>query len=159
MKLIKKILYKLKTVIILSFAILIYLIVKENFFNNNMSPPSLLSKIVIEKFSEDMIQIEVLNGCGVKGVADLYTNFLRDKGYDVIDYKNANHFNYEQTQLIIYNTKLNIEDIISNLKIDKTNIKYIKRSDIFFDLSLIIGKDFNTLESFEEVSLFHDPFQ
>ena len=114
MKLIKKILYKLRTVIILSFAILIYFIVKENFFNNNMSPPSLLSKIVIEKFSEDMIQIEVLNGCGVKGVADLYTNFLRDKGYDVIDYKNANHFNYEQTQLIIYNTKLNIEAIITN---------------------------------------------
>ena len=159
MKLIKKILDKLKIIIIISLAAILYFIVKENYFNKNISSTSLSSKTVLENFSEDMIQIEVLNGCGVKGIADLYTNFLRDKGYDVIDYKNANHFNYEKTQLIVYNTKLNIEDIINRLKIEITDIKYIKRPDIFFDFSLIIGRDFNTLESFEEVSLYYDPFQ
>ena len=33
-------------------------------------------------------EIEVLNGCGEAGIANLFTKFLRSKGYDVIEIKN-----------------------------------------------------------------------
>ncbi len=31
------------------------------------------------------VQIEVLNGCGVAGVADRFTEFLRTEGFDVVN--------------------------------------------------------------------------
>ena len=34
---------------------------------------------------DEIVQIEVLNGCGDKGVADLYATYLRENKYDVID--------------------------------------------------------------------------
>ena len=34
-------------------------------------------------------EIEVLNGCGESGVANLFTKFLRAEEYDVIEIKNA----------------------------------------------------------------------
>ena len=36
-----------------------------------------------------LIQIEILNGCGVEGIAELFTNFLRANNYDVISIENA----------------------------------------------------------------------
>ena len=44
------------------------------------------------------IEVEILNGCGEKGAADLYTVFLRHHGFDVVDFKNASHFNYNKTK-------------------------------------------------------------
>ena len=37
-------------------------------------------------------EMEVLNGCGEPGVANLFTKFLRSEGYDVIEIKNADNF-------------------------------------------------------------------
>jgi hypothetical protein len=45
----------------------------------------------IEKPSE-IIQVEVLNGCGVTGVADRFTDFLRSEKFDVV--KTDNYVTY-----------------------------------------------------------------
>ena len=71
--------------------------------HNQDSLSSLLPKSQSELKNGYKVQINVLNGCGTKGIADLYTNFLRNEGYDVIDYGNASHFEYNETKLIIHN--------------------------------------------------------
>ena len=42
-------------------------------------------------------EIEILNGCGEAGIANLFTKFLRSEGYDVIEIKNADNFKYKET--------------------------------------------------------------
>src|ERR1051325_3194601 len=42
---------------------------------------------------EKIIQLDVLNGCGARGVAAKFTNYLRAGGFDVVEMKNykTNH--------------------------------------------------------------------
>ena len=108
----------------------------------------------------EKLQIKVLNGCGVNGVADLYTNFLRNYGYDVIDYGNALNFDYSKTQLIIHNQ--NNEDflyeVVDLLKVKPIDIKHNYNKNIFYDITLIIGKDYDSLNSYNEVTMHYEPF-
>ena len=39
-----------------------------------------------------LYQVEVLNGCGVPGVANQFTDFLRSRGYDVVRFTNAQRY-------------------------------------------------------------------
>ena len=102
-------------------------------------------------------EIEILNGCGEAGVANLYSNFLIQKGFDVIDSKNADNFDYLNTNILVH--KKEKMDAAKNLaKILK--IKNIKLNDGggVWDLSLIIGKDYKELDSFEIVKKYYSPF-
>ncbi len=42
----------------------------------------------------------VLNGCGTEDIGLLTTRYLRDRGLDVVDFKNADSFDYEETILV-----------------------------------------------------------
>ena len=53
-------------------------------------------------------EIEILNGCGEAGAANLFTRFLRSEGYDVIDIRNADNFKYKNTIVLFH--KMDAED-------------------------------------------------
>ena len=63
---------------------------------------------------------------GVKGIADLYTNFLRNMGYDVIDYGNAKHFEYSKTKVLVHNKnhKDFIYEVVELLEINPEHLEY-----------------------------------
>lgn len=42
----------------------------------------------------------VLNGCGVEGVGLQTARFLRERGLDVVDFRNADSFDYEETIVV-----------------------------------------------------------
>ena len=123
-----------------------------------------LSKLIKQTKSEiktgEKLQIKVLNGCGTKGIADLYTNFLRNYGYDVIDYGNATNFNYDKTQLIIHNqdNEKFLHEIVNVLSLDIKEIQHKYNNNIFYDITLIIGKDYYMLSSYNEVTMHYEPF-
>lgn len=48
----------------------------------------------------NVIQIAVLNGCGVSGIADKFTFKLRKHGFDVVETGNFKNFNMEHTIVI-----------------------------------------------------------
>ena len=136
----------------------------ENILNNNdanKNLSSLMTQSKTEKITGEKAQIYILNGCGQKGIAVLYTNFFRSKGFDVIDYGNANNFNYSKTKLILHDDKKtkHMKEIINLLSINLEQVEY-KTNDknIFYTATLIIGKDYNELESFNEVSNYYNPF-
>ena len=103
-------------------------------------------------------EIEVLNGCGEAGVANLFTNFLRENNFDVIEIKNADDFNYNYTTLIINEAYDNTAAIklAKILTINKENI--IKDRNIIWDFRIIIGKDYKNLESFKTIQKFYTIF-
>ena len=160
MKSLKKIL--IKFLFISTLAIIAFI-----FYNNNIqtnaeneySSIALMNQSKMENYLNDRVQIQVLNGCGDKGIADLYASYLRDNSYDVIDYKNADHFNYNASQIIVHNNNLLVENIADLLFIPSSNIDYVFDENIFYDLTLIVGKDYKNLDSYDDVNKHHNPFK
>ena len=105
-----------------------------------------------------VIQIEVLNGCGDKGVADLYASYLRKNNYDVIDYKNADSFDYNASKIIVHNNNLAVENVAELFEIETKNVDYLFNENIFYDMTLIVGKDYKKLNSYKDVSKYYNPY-
>tara|TARA_Y100000994_G_scaffold208150_1_gene180983 strand:- start:3773 stop:4258 length:486 start_codon:yes stop_codon:yes gene_type:complete len=160
-KLLKKILSKI--LIFTSFIcfIVLFVIFKNwDIDNANLNNPriDLMNQVQTYDALNKIIQIEVLNGCGDKGVADLYANYLRNNNYDVIDYKNAENFDYNASKIIVHNNNLAVENVAELFQIDSKNVDYLFNENIFYDMTLIVGKDYKQLESFENVSKYYSPY-
>ena len=161
MKLLKKILSK-----ILIFASFICFIIAFVVFKNwntdsiNLNNPriDLMNQVQTYDALNKIIQIEVLNGCGDKGVADLYANYLRGNNYDVIDYKNADNFDYNASKIIVHNNNLAVENVAELFDINSKNVDYLFNENIFYDMTLIVGRDYKQLESFENVSKYYNSY-
>lgn len=95
------------------------------------------------------IKIEVLNGCGVSGVAAELSEYLRDHNLDVVRSENADHFEYNETIIIQKDENLDALQRVTNaLGFDINDRRRIAvKPDPSADvaLSVIIGKDFRTL--------------
>ncbi|MBI5216981.1 MAG: LytR C-terminal domain-containing protein [Ignavibacteriae bacterium] len=94
----------------------------------------------------EVLQVDVLNGCGEKGVASRFTNFLRAKGYDVVEMKNYKTSSIPRTLVIdrMGNMKP-ARDIAELLGVADTNILQQLNPDYFVDVSVVIGEDFYEL--------------
>ena len=120
---------------------------------------TLITKTHYEKKTGHKIQVEIRNGCGVSNLARMYTDFLRNEGLDVLDSKNADHFNYLETQILHHRGDLKRAKELANiLMIEDSKIIEDKNELLFYDLTLIIGKDYITLPSYREAVLFQPPF-
>ena len=134
------------------------------FFNSGVDAnypdlSTLITKTKYEKKTGHKIQIEIRNGCGVSNLARMYTDFLREKGLDVLDSKNADHFNYLETKIFHHRGNYNRALVLAEiLKIDKSSIIIDKNENLFYDLTLIIGKDYIDLPSYRDAVLFQPPF-
>ena len=119
----------------------------------------LLTKTAYEKKTGHKIQIEIWNGCGISNLAVMYTDFLRNKGMDVLDKKNADHYNYSKTTILHHQGDINMALVLADiLKIDKSSIVDDKNENLFYDLTLIIGKDYIDLPSYRDAVLFQPPY-
>jgi len=92
------------------------------------------------------IQVEVLNGCGIAGIASKFAKFLRKQGVDVVKTGNYKSMKVRKTQIIdrIGNKEFSNEvgEILS------VNEKYIYtqlNKKLLVDATIIIGKDYNKL--------------
>ena len=161
MKLLKKILSKI--LIFASFICFIIVFVVFKNWNNdsiNLNNPriDLMNQVQTYDALNKIIQIEVLNGCGDKGVADLYANYLRGNNYDVIDYKNADNFDYNASKIIVHNNNLAVENVAELFDINSKNVDYLFNENIFYDMTLIVGRDYKQLQSFENVSKYYNSY-
>jgi hypothetical protein len=140
--------FSLNIIIILLSLIIIYISYSiVNKLVNRQSEDTLMSKI--QKPSE-IIQLEVLNGCGAGGVGDRFTNFLRTNKFDVVNVSNYISFDVDKTLVIDRTGNLeNAKKVASALGISKDNVVQQINRDYFLDVSLIIGKDYNQLKPYK----------
>lgn len=99
-----------------------------------------------QNVASSIIQLEVLNGCGMPGVAEKFTDFLRKRNFDVVQLGNYRSFDIDKS-IVIDRTgnKANAEKVADALGIEKKFIIQQLNIDYFLDVSLVIGKDFNQL--------------
>ena len=92
---------------------------------------------------QQLIQVEVLNGCGVTGVGDGLTDILRVKGIDVVKTGNYRSFDIENTFIIDRLGKIETANrVADSLNLDKRFIITEKNKSYFLDLTIVIGKDY-----------------
>ena len=127
---------------------------------SNSKFDSMIPKTLSEEVVGYKIQVSIENGCGKSGIAKLYTNFLRKNGFDVVDFKNANNFDYKNTELIFHKRDYSIysNEIIDLLKISPEFISYNYNENTYYQITLILGEDYNKINSYELVSMFYEPF-
>jgi hypothetical protein len=97
-----------------------------------------------------IIQVEVLNGCGVAGVADQFTNYLRQHHFDVVQMGNYISFDVEKSIVIDRTGNMaNAFKVADTLGVSRKNVIQQKNNNYFLDVSFIIGKDFNSLKPYQ----------
>jgi hypothetical protein len=105
--------------------------------------------ITIEKTAkvDSLIQIEVMNGCGVLGVADQLTEFLRSKNFDVIQTGNYYSYDIERTLIVDRNGNQNSAKLVADALglADDVVISQVNKN-YYLDVSVIVGKDFNNIK-------------
>ncbi len=98
--------------------------------------------------SKSVIQIDVLNGCGVSGTGQRMTSFLRAAGYDVVDMGNYKTFDVKQSLVIDRSGNAEIaRKIASDLGIDPVHVVQQISPEYFVTASVVLGKDFKSLRA------------
>lgn len=100
----------------------------------------------LEDSSAVRIQVEVLNGCGVSGVAEKLTDYLRIHNIDVVGLGNYRSFDIENSIIIGRNEKIrNAEIVAAIVGLDNQSIIQQINPDYLLDVTFILGKDYRDL--------------
>ncbi|MEX1011887.1 MAG: LytR C-terminal domain-containing protein [Balneolaceae bacterium] len=94
----------------------------------------------------EVIQIEVLNGCGIPGLASRFTTTLRRFGFDVVETGNFDTF--EMTESILISRNGNMENatrVARALGIPEDRILIEESPEFYLDATLVIGADYENL--------------
>lgn len=89
-------------------------------------------------------RIRVLNGSGEPGLANDLARILISNGYRVIDIKNADRFDYPETELIVYSSDssemIKANQVKGILGIGKIYVNNLPQD--VADMTIIVGKDY-----------------
>lgn len=94
----------------------------------------------------EIIQVEVLNGCGVNALADRFTDYLRLRNIDVV--KTGNYENFDIYESLVIDRSGNIANaykVAETLGIGKDKVIQQLNDDYFLDVSIVVGKDYHKL--------------
>jgi len=93
------------------------------------------------------IRLQVLNGCGVKGLAKVVSPALRAKGFDVRETRNAGSFRYTQSLVMDRVGRPELAQAVADsLGIDRSRVTTeIARNLVDIDVTVIVGADYQSL--------------
>ncbi|HOT98144.1 MAG TPA: LytR C-terminal domain-containing protein [bacterium] len=120
---------------------------------------SLVKKIVLPAggtpttiVNSSTTSVAVLNGCGVKGVANVFADALREKQYNVVAVGNAETFDYEKSVLINRGQVENkeVERIASIVGVSRDRILTIESKTAQSDVEFVVGADYKDLRAYRK---------
>jgi len=118
-----------------------YAFVSKNFLPSPPAPDTTAAP------GKSLIQLDVLNGCGAKGVGVRLTNYLRSAGFDVVEAKNYKTFSIPRTLVVDRTGNLaKAKSVAAALGLGAENVIQQINPDYFVDVSVIIGGDYGSLQ-------------
>ena len=100
-----------------------------------------------EVFIGNIIQVEVLNGCGISGLATIFTSKLRENGFDVVESGNFDSFDIKETLIIDRSGILeNAKKVAKALGVSEKNVIQELAPSYFLDATIVIGSDYKQLK-------------
>ena len=141
-------------IIILSFIIIIFgWSVSKTFLDQNILLNTPSSKIesmpkikLFENYDNQTLKVAILNGCGISGLGNQFSDLLNSKyGLVIVRTENADNFDYEMTKVVIINdSNPNIENLLTilGMTINNENVEFNSSYNPQEDIQIIIGKDY-----------------
>jgi hypothetical protein len=96
------------------------------------------------------IQLDVLNGSGVPKLSQRFTDYLRARGFDVVETGNYKDSKVENTRVIDRSGHLEAaQQVAEALGVPRTSVVQQIDRNAYLDVTVIIGKDFRVLKPFK----------
>lgn len=114
-------------------------------FRQQVVPPVLS----FEQYDDSLlrnIEVEVLNGCGISGLAQQFTDYLRDNHIDVVRTENAENFHYDKTIVILrrdgFEKAEQVAKLLNLSPRDSVRVMVKPDASLLTDITVIIGSDY-----------------
>ncbi len=90
------------------------------------------------------IRVEVRNGSGLPGAAERMTELLRRRGFDVVDFGNADRFDHERTHVLDrIGNRAYAREVAAVLQ--GVPIESAPDSSLYLDVTVMIGRDLDEI--------------
>lgn len=140
----------LQLLVVLVALVLIGSLIDHFFINPSVS--SFRAESTAPTKVERHIQISVRNECGVGNVAMAFTNYLRKRGFDVVETDNGSVFNRKMTTVVDatgnYNNALRVAEALG---VQKENVITELDPHAYVDVEVLIGTDYVNLKPREGI--------
>ncbi len=101
--------------------------------------------------ASDIIQIEVLNGCGVGGIARSVRDYFVEMGFDVVAVDNYSRMDVEKTFVIDRaGNKETARQVAVALGVSDSTIVVDVKSEYYLDAVVVLGRDYADLRPFTQ---------
>ncbi len=126
-------------------------------FENKSPAPKVRQTVVRQKPAspparpEHPIRVELLNGCGVSGLAMSFADYLRKKNFDVVETKNYSSFNVRKT-FVMDRVSLQMENARKVAKALGVSSKLLQpklNPDLQVEVTVVLGHDFSHLNGYK----------
>ena len=103
-------------------------------------------------FTEERIVIEVLNGCGIPGLAQDFGEYLRRQGFDVVRFTNAQRYDYPRTLVIARGSDFTRAQLVAQtLGVESRVVENMPDPSLQLDVTLVLGHDYRGLPVYRDV--------
>jgi len=149
--------YLLNIIIIILGVLCVYLVfslVSSTFLNKNKSVKDIKdSTKTVTNQPNLSIQVDVQNGTGENRIGAIFRDYLKKKGYDVVNLDNYKSSDVEKT-IIIDRTgdTRKAQRIAEVLGVSGRNIIQQINRDLYLDATIVIGKDYPELKPYTDKS-------
>jgi len=121
--------------------------VVEDLFTSPTAPPSPQPQVVpveqIDRLAQEGAKIVVQNGTPTGNLAAQTAAFLKEQGYHVVEFSDADRFDYPQSIIIDYTGKeYTIQSLAVLFNVTPENIRRSPNLKSEVDIRLIVGQDF-----------------
>jgi hypothetical protein len=106
------------------------------------------TKPIIEPVKQKL-QVEVLNACGVSGIASTVTKYLREQGIDVVNTGNHTRFDVKETMLWERVKNTDSQRVAELLGVSNDKINSKMDPNLQLDITIILGADYPALKPFK----------
>ncbi|MFP4546757.1 MAG: LytR C-terminal domain-containing protein [Fidelibacterota bacterium] len=147
-------------IVCLAIIIFSFMLSSTRRFSSNPEKIDLSRQTIVNEMPKyGNICIEVLNGCGIPGMAGKYTEYLRRRGFDVIYTGNADQMNYPETFVFANDTSdTKLTPLLNAMNFTKKRIEFNSAMDTHINYQIILGKDCDHIPVFETIKNMENTF-
>jgi hypothetical protein len=132
-------------VFILLFAAAVIVLVWSFVYRTFIEPP--VQPETVQGGKAHTIQLDVLNGSGVPKLSQRFTDYLRARGFDVVEMGNYKESGVDYTRVIDRTGQsVAAQQVAEALGVPKERVVQQIDRNLYLDVSVVIGKDYKSLK-------------
>ena len=120
-----------------------YGLIERNIFRPKVDPTVDARQMSLR--ADEHIQINVVNACGVGGIARKFSEFLRARKFDVPEYGNAEEVRFQSVVIDRVGDSVSAQKVAYALGIPPEQVITEIDSSLFVRATVVVGADYTTL--------------